>query len=97
MPGKPRHDKKKHSHLSKKSRAIQRTAAPAPQPAVTKTSPSPAASAPAPHASPAPAPAATVRTKLYQEYPFIMGELRTIGVLALATVIILVILALTLN
>jgi hypothetical protein len=94
MPGKSRHGKGKHGHISKKSRARQRqgitplsqTAADnIPQPAVTTSTPS----------SPK-IPAPPTRLKAVQ-YPYITTELRRIGILAGIILVILVVLALVLS
>jgi hypothetical protein len=90
MPGKLRHGKGKHHHLSKKSRARQRqvTMTP-PQPVVADTL-TPAAKISTPPSSGAPASPAKSRAI---QYPYITAELRRIGILAGIIIVILIVLA----
>jgi hypothetical protein len=93
MPGKSRHDRKKRFHQSKKSRAKQRSG--------TMPLHPPVADSPQPVASSTPvaaaAPAAQAKAKPAQLYPYIVTELRTIGILAVVILAILIVLALTLS
>ena len=89
MTGKPRHKKTKH-HISKKGKSRQRLA--------TTTTQQPVATGPiepGPHRK-VPAPPVTVPTPAAKptatRYPHIATELRTIGILAGITLIILVVL-----
>ena len=94
MSGKSRHDKGKHPHHSKRSRAKQRYGAVASQQPTLADTPAPMAaiSKPPPVSRPAsPAAAKVVR------YPYIATELRRIGILAGIVIIILIVLALVLS
>ena len=91
MPGKSRHGKGKHAHLSKKSRAKQRHGTMALQPPVATAAPQPATTASMP--PPPRSPTSPARLKTAQ-YPYITTELRRIGILAGIILVILVVLAL---
>ena len=94
MPGKSRHGKGKHPVRSKRRRSGRSSGAIAAQPPVSQTYepvPQPEVSAPSPSA-PTPAAAATTA-----RYPYIITELRRIGILAGITLVILVVLALVLS
>ncbi len=94
MPDKSRHGKGKHSTRSKRRKA-SRGSLPvaAKQPSVSQTYESvPQAEVSAPSAGmPPPPPVAPA-----VQYPYIVTELRTIGILAGATLVVLVVLALVL-
>ena len=94
MPGKSRHGKGKHPHHSKKSKIKQRqasmpfqqhVAAEAPDQIIAAVKHTPEAVTPSP---------AKTKTMLY---PYIIGELRRIGILAVITLVILIVLALVLS
>jgi hypothetical protein len=93
MPGKPRQKKSKHLHHSRKSKAIQRQATIGsiqtpiniPKPVVPVTPP------PSPKEESIPAPAKAI------SYPYVTGELRRIGILAVIVLIILIILSVILT
>lgn len=94
MPGKSRHAKGKHPHHSKKSKIKQRQATMSFQQHVTAEAPKQKiyvdkSSPTAVTASPV-----KVRTALY---PYITGELRRIGILAVIILVILIVLALVLS
>ena len=94
MPGKSRHIKGKHPHHSKKSKAIQRQGAMALQQHKVTEEPMHATTIdtiPSPKATTAP-----MKTKVLQ-YPYIIGELRRIGILAGILLVILIILAVVLS
>ena len=95
MPGKSRHGKGKHPARSKRRRSGRGSLAiGAQQPPVSQTyEPVPQPKVPVPSPS-APTPAATVATA---RYPYIITELRRIGILAGITLVILVVLALVLS
>ena len=94
MPGKSRHGKGKHPHLSKKSRARQRHDTVAlPQPVVTDAH-QPAATISTPPSLRTPA---SPRTSRVAQYPYITTELRRIGILAGIILVILIVLALVLS
>jgi len=94
MPGKSRHDKRKHPHHSKKSKARQRHGAmPLQQQAVAET-PQPAATISRLPSSKAPASPAASRVA---QHPYITTELRRIGILAGIILVILIVLALVLS
>ena len=93
MPGKSRHGKGKHPVRSKRRRS-GRSAVAAQQPPVSQTYepvPKPEVSAPLPST---PTPSAAVSAI---RYPYIITELRRIGILAGITLVILVVLALVLS
>ena len=94
MPGKPRHGKSKHPVRSKRRKSTRGSSAiAAQQPPVSQTYqsvPQPEVSVPLPSVS---APAATVTTA---RYPYIVTELRRIGILTGVMLVILVVLALVL-
>ena len=96
MPGKSRHGKGKHPHHSKKSKAIQRQEAKASQQQVTVDASLKATPTDIDKAAP-PKPAVVSERKKAIQYPFIIGELRRIGILAGIIMIILIILALVLS
>ena len=89
MPDKSRRGRGKHPHKSKKSRARRHGAMPLPQPLVTDTS-QPVATISTPPSSGAPA--STTKSRKIQ-YPYITTELRVIGILAGAIIVILIVLA----
>ena len=95
MPGKLRHGKGKHPVRSKRKRSGHgSTAIAAQQPLISQTNevvPKPEVSAPSPITS---APSATVSTV---RYPYIVAELRRIGILTGIMLVILVVLALVLS
>jgi len=94
MPGKSRHDKRKHPHHSKKSRVIQRQGAmPLQQQAVAET-PQPAATISRPPLSRAPTSPTASRVA---QHPYITTELRRISILAGIIIVILIVLALVLS
>jgi hypothetical protein len=95
MPGKARHSKGKHPARSKRRRSGRGSlATTAQQPLVSQTyEPAPKSEVLAPSPS-MPSPAATVITA---RYPYIVTELRRIGILAGVTLVILVVLALVLS
>lgn len=94
MPGKSRHGKGKHHHLSRKSRARQRHDAMAFQPPVAVDTPQPAATISTPPLAKAPTPPAVPRMT---QYPYITTELQRIGILAGIILVILIVLALVLS
>jgi len=91
MPGKSRHTRRKLSQKKKKSRhvqpvvAVQQAVTPAPKPQTPKPA----------------APSAVISTPLATQaevrYPYILTELRRIGILAGIVVAILIVLALILS
>lgn len=95
MPGKSRYGKGKHSARSKRKRSGHGSlASAAQQPPVSQTyEPVPKPEVPAPLPS-TPTPSVTVSTI---RYPYIITELRRIGILAGITLVILVVLALVLS
>jgi hypothetical protein len=93
MPSKSRAGKGKHPHQSKKSKAIRRQEATRIQPHKTVDSPQPAAVA----TKPAAEAASTLEKTRTIQYPFIVSELRRIGILAGIILVILIILALILS
>ena len=91
MPGKSRGSKGKHSRYSKKSRAVQRHSTMAsPGPVATDT-PAPAVITRTPSSSRMPASPSKSRVP---QYPYIIREIRRIGILAGIIIAILVVLAL---
>jgi len=94
MTGKPRHGKGKHPSQSKKRRERQRhvavvqqpVAAQAPRHAAPADMPAPPASAPTPSRVPSAA-----------QHPYIIAELKRIGILSGVMVVILIVLALVLS
>ena len=96
MPGKSRHDKGKRPSQSKKSKAMQRSAAGiVQQPAAAQTPKLIApgvVSAPSSGSRQKPSAAPSVA-----RYPYVTAELRRIGILAGIIVIILIVLALVLS
>ncbi|MFC1942090.1 hypothetical protein ACFLWU_02610 [Chloroflexota bacterium] len=93
MPGKL-YGKGKHPPHSKKSKAMQRLGTMASQPQVAAETPSQAAAFSTPPPPRAPAPMA--RAKVIQ-HPYIIAELRRIGILAGITLVILIVLAIVLS
>ena len=94
MPGKSKHDKGKHHHRSKKSRAKQRYVATAlQQPAITDA-PTPVAAVSTPPPAEAPASPKALRVP---QYPYIAAELRRISILAGIILVVLIVLALVLS
>jgi len=94
MPGKSRHDKRKHPHHSKKSRAMQRHGTmPLQQQAVAET-PQPATTISMPPLSRA---ATSPTASRVAQHPYITTELRRIGILAGIILAILIVLALVLS
>jgi hypothetical protein len=94
MPAKSKHGKGKHPRHSRKSKAIQRQAAPAVKQEVqagTAIPPVAADATPALKAKAEPA-----KTKTIQN-PFIVSELRNIGILAGIILVVLVLLAVFLS
>jgi hypothetical protein len=94
MPAKSKHGKGKHPHQSRRSKAIQRQASSAiKQSAVAETQ--------LPTASIDITPVPKVRTESAivktMQYPFIVNELRRIGILAGIILVVLVILAIILT
>ncbi len=93
MPSKSRSSKGKHPHKSKKSKAIQRQEATRMQPHRVVDSSRPAA---VDTKSAVEAALPVEKTQTIQ-YPFIINELRRIGILAGIILVILIILALILS
>ena len=95
MPGKSQHGKGKHPARSKRKRSGHSSLAiTAQQSAVSQAyEPVPQSGVPAPSPSAVTQPAKVTVAR----YPFIVTELRTIGILAGITVVILVVLALVLS
>ena len=93
MPGKSRHTKGKHPHKSKKSKAKQRQEALALHQIADETRWLDTTIDIQPIARTTTSPAKT-RT---MQYPYIMGELRRIGILAAIIIVILIILAIALS
>ena len=94
MPGKSRHGKKKHSAQSKKLRMRQSPSPIAVQQPVAAQTYEPATPSKAVTSSvKVPTPAST---PMAVHYPYIVTELRTIGILAGITLVILVVLVLVL-
>ena len=94
MPAKSKHGKGKHHHQSRRSKAIQRQASSAvKQTAVDDTQ--------VPTAGPDIPPVPEVRTESAKvktmQYPFIVNELRRIGILAGIILVALIILAIILS
>ena len=96
MPSKSRHGKGKHPHHSKKSKTIQRQEARASQQQVTVDTSPKATPTDIDKVAP-PKPAVSAERKKAIQYPFIIGELRRIGILAGIILIILIILAIVLS
>ena len=94
MPDKSKHGKRKHPHLSKKSRAKQRHGTIALQQPVATEPPRPAAAFSTPPSSRASVSPATPRAV---QYPYITAELRSIGILAGIILVILIVLSLVLS
>ncbi|MFC1901555.1 hypothetical protein ACFLX3_01310 [Chloroflexota bacterium] len=94
MPGKSRQIKGKHPHLSKKTRAMQRHGTLAAPPPAVKDAPGPATAASPP---PPPRAVASPATSKAARYPYITSELRSIGIMAGAILVILIVLALVLS
>ena len=95
MPGKSRHGKGKHSVRSKKKRIGRGSLATVSQQLPVSQTPEAVHRAEVPATSPsAPTPVATVTVT---RYPYIVTELRRIGILAGITLVILVVLALVLS
>ncbi len=94
MPSKSKHGKGKHLHQSRRSKTIQRKAA-------TTIGQNAAADTPVSMTSLNVPPEPIVKTESpkvkTQQYPFIVNELRKVGILAGIILIILVILAITLS
>lgn len=92
MPGKSRTNKVKHPHKSKKSRAIQRQGTVQHKPAVDTTTPAPAIDTAVPQKT------RTVKDNAQViQHPFIVQELRRIGLLAGIVLVILIVLAVILS
>lgn len=94
MPGKSQHGKGKHTVRSKRKSGRGSGAIAAQQPPVSQTYgpvPQPEVSTPSPST---PIPSATVSPV---RYPYIITEIRRIGILAGITLVILVVLALVLS
>ena len=91
MPGKSRHGKGKHPHHSKKSKAIQRR-----QAGIVQQQPDSVTAMPA-AAVQAPMPTATATPKARTAHnPYIISELRRIGILAGIILVILIVLSVVL-
>jgi hypothetical protein len=94
MPGKSRHSKGKHHHQSKKSKAIRRQGTAAATPTATSTpATAPVAAAPPAKAPTSPKAAGAPSKTTVIEYPYIIGELKRIGILAGIAIIVLFILS----
>jgi hypothetical protein len=95
MPGRIRHSKGKHPVRSKRKRSGQSSTAVAaqrtPNSQTNEVAPQPEVSAPSQNTSASSVTINTVR------YPYIVAELRRIGILAGITLLILVVLALVLS
>jgi hypothetical protein len=93
MPAKSKHGKGKHPHNSKRSKAIQRQ--------VTATRQNEAPETPVTTAdhdvAPVPKARAVSAKAKTMQYPFIVNELRRIGILAGIALVVLVILAIILS
>jgi hypothetical protein len=88
MPSKSRHGRGKHPHRSKKSKALRRQVTAAAAPAAAQV---PAAPVTAP-VKPSPKAAAAPKVETIQ-YPYVTGELKRIGILAVIAIVILFILS----
>lgn len=93
MP-KSRHGRGKHPHRSKKSKALRRQAGITPQATGAVASPQPAAPVPA---KPAPKAAAAPAAVTTPQYPYVIGELKRIGILAGIVIVILIVLSIILS
>ena len=94
MSGKSRHGKGKHYQHSKKSRAKHRHTTMASQPSVVADTAAQAATISTPPSASAPTSSTALRAA---RYPYITSELRRIGILAGAIIVILIVLALILS
>lgn len=92
MPAKSRNVKGKHPHHSKKSKAIQRQGM-----VSVKQETAVAASPSAVTAATAPLPRAVSGKSAALQYPYIMQELRRIGILAGIILVVLIVLAIILS
>ncbi len=93
MPGKSRHGKGKHPHHSKKSKAIRRQTTMPSQQQATAVAPEPTAPVKAP---PAPKAAAASAAVTAPRYPYVVGELKRIGILAGIIIVVLIVLSIVL-
>jgi len=98
MPGKSRHSKGKHSHSSKKSKALQRQGTTAAMPHATGTTPEMQKQVAILATSPGlKAATATPAKTATNQYPYITSELRRIAILAGIIIVILIVLSITLS
>lgn len=94
MPSKPKNNKGKHYHQSRKSKAIQRQNSTTAKRDVAAEIPMPVSDIDRPSPVKPNIDSAKVKT---MQYPFIVNELRKIGILAGIILVILVILAIILS
>ncbi len=94
MPVKPRHGKGKHPHHSKKSKALRRQVNTPLQQQPTDVTPKPAAPA---RVEPAPKTVATPEAAAALRHPYVIEELKRIGILAGIVIVALIVLSIVLG
>jgi hypothetical protein len=94
MPAKSKHGKGKHPHQSRRSKAIQRQASSVVKQNAIDEAPVAAAGIDIPPVPKVRTESAKVKT---MQYPFIVSELRRIGILAGIILVVLIILAIILS
>ncbi len=93
MPGKSRHGKGKHPHHSKKSKAMMRQASTPLNQQATAVAPKPVESVKAPTV---PKSNAALEANATLRYPYVTGELKKIGILAVIIIVALIVLSIVL-
>ncbi len=94
MPDKSRHGKGKHPRHSKKSKALIRQVNAPLQQQQTDVTPKPAAPV---EVEPAPKTAAPPEAAIMLRYPYVVGELKRIGILAGIVIVALIVLSIVLG